>query len=247
MSGEVTRLLVRAPNWLGDAVLALPALGAIRRAYAGRAIVIAAAPSIAPLFEEVTPAAPDQIVVIDRAGEAAKIRTAGADAALLLTNSFRTAWAARMARVPQRCGYATAGRGFLLTKRVRPPRGRVHQTEYYRRLVSGLGIETGDDGPRLEPRPRTSERAGALLRRSGVAEDERLVGFAPGAAYGHAKRWPPDRVAGVIAALSARGLTAVLVGAAGDRETGRAIESALPAGTRIVNLIGRTTLGELIA
>jgi heptosyltransferase-2 len=74
----------------------------------------------------------------------------------------------------------------------------------------------------------------------------RLVGFAPGAAYGHAKRWPPERVAAVIGALAARGVTAVIVGAAADRDTARAIESSLPAGTRLVNLVGRTTLAQLV-
>jgi len=73
-----------------------------------------------------------------------------------------------------------------------------------------------------------------------------IVGFAPGAAYGHAKRWPPDRVAQVIAGLARQGMAALLVGAEADRATGRAIESSLPAATPLVNLIGRTTLRQLV-
>jgi len=74
-----------------------------------------------------------------------------------------------------------------------------------------------------------------------------LVGMAPGAAYGHAKRWPPLRVAEVIGRLTQeRGATCVLVGASGDRDAGREIESALPSGVRAVNLIGRTDLRALI-
>jgi heptosyltransferase-2 len=84
-----------------------------------------------------------------------------------------------------------------------------------------------------------------MLLRAGIAVGDPLVGFAPGAAYGQAKRWPPDRVARVIAGLSGR-VASVLVGAAGDRDTGRAIESSLPRGARVVNLIGRTTLAELV-
>src|SRR5439155_483075 len=72
-----------------------------------------------------------------------------------------------------------------------------------------------------------------------------VVGFAPGAAYGRAKRWPPDRVAAVAARLDARGIVPVLVGASDDRGTGREIESSLPAGARVVNLIGRTDLRAL--
>ncbi len=69
-----------------------------------------------------------------------------------------------------------------------------------------------------------------------------LVGIAPGAAYGHAKRWPPRRVAELTGRLGDRGATCVLVGAGGDRDAGREIESALPAAARVVNLIGRTDL-----
>jgi heptosyltransferase-2 len=242
---DVSRLLLRAPNWLGDAIMALPALAAVRRAYDGRTIVLAAPASVAPIFQE-TGAAPDEILVVERNGEAGRLRAAKADAILLLPNSFRSAWVARVAAVPERWGYGASGRRWLLTRAVRRPRGPVHQIEYYRALVRGLGIEPVDEAPRLQPRAVTLERADVVLRRSGVNAGETIVGFAPGAAYGHAKRWPPDRVASVIEALARRGIVAVLVGAAGDRETGRAIESALPAGTRLVNLIGRTSLTELV-
>jgi heptosyltransferase-2 len=134
----------------------------------------------------------------------------------------------------------------MLTRGVRRPRGRVHQTEYYLSLVRGLGIETPPVPPRIVPRPATRAQADRLLDNAEVAPGARLVGFAPGAAYGHAKRWPPDRVAAVIAALAARGVTAVLVGAPADRDTARAIESALPAGARVVDLVGRTTLRQLV-
>ena len=88
---EVQRLLVRAPNWLGDAVLALPALEAVRQAFAGRTMILAALPSIAPIFEERTGTAPDEILAIDRAHEVAQLKAARADGVLLLTNSFCSA------------------------------------------------------------------------------------------------------------------------------------------------------------
>ena len=225
--------------------MALPALAAVRRAFEGRTIILAATPAIAPLFEERTPARPDEILTVDRAREAAQLRAARADAILLLRNSFGSAWTARRAGVPERWGYRADWRRPLLTRAVSRPRRAVHQVEYYLELVRGLGIEAaaGDALPRIEPLPSTRETATALLAAAGVAPGERLVGFAPGAAYGHAKRWPPERVAQVIAGLEA---TAVLVGAAADRETGRAIESSLPPGVRVVNLIGRTTLRQLV-
>jgi heptosyltransferase-2 len=246
----VARLVVRAPNWLGDAVMALPAMTAVRRAFEGRTVIVAARPGVAPLFRELTGAAPDEVAVVDKRGEAGQLRAQGGDAILLLPNSFGSAWVARLAGVRERWGYRSSGRGWLLTRvapRSRGSTGPRHQVEYYRELVRSLGFDPGQDAlPRIEARPSTLENADALLRRSGLPTSERIVGFAPGAAYGTAKRWPPDRIAQVVRALTRQGTAAVLVGASGDRDTGRAIESALPAGTRLVNLIGRTSLGELI-
>jgi heptosyltransferase II len=246
---DVQRLLVRAPNWLGDAVMALPALAAVRRAFEGRTIVLAALPSVAPLFDERTAAAPDDILSIDRAREGAQVKAARADAVLLLPNSFGSAWLASRSGAPERWGYKAGGRGWMLTRGVTRPRGRVHQVQYYLDLVRGLGIEgpiAGQERPRIDPRPATLEKADALLAAAGVARGATIVGFAPGAAYGHAKRWPPDRVAQVIAGLSGRGVVSVLVGAGADRDTGRAIESSVPPGARVANLIGRTSLRELV-
>ena len=238
--------MVRTPNWLGDAVMALPAIAAVRRAFEGRALVVAAPASIAPVFEEVTPAAPDRILTIDRAREKEQLRAASADAILLLRNSFGSAWIASRSGIAERWGYRAAGRSFLLTRDVARPRGKVHQVQYYLELVRRLGIDAADALPRIDPRPATLQQADALLEAAGLAAGTTIVGFAPGAAYGHAKRWPPERVAQVIAGLVVQGAAAVLVGAAADRETGRAIESSLPAGAPCVNLIGRTSLRQLV-
>ncbi len=245
---NVQRLLVRAPNWLGDAVMALPALDAVRRAFAGRTIILAGLSSIAPIFQERTGAAPDEILSIDRANEAAQLKAARADAMLLLPNSFGSAWRASRSGAAERWGYRASGRGWLLTRSVATPR-RVHQVQYYVELVRRLGIEVPDDldpRPRIDPAPATLDRADTLLSGAGLAGDARIVGFAPGAAYGHAKQWPPERVAQVIAALSRGGAAAVMVGTGADRDTGRAIESSLPPDARVVNLIGRTTLRQLV-
>src|SRR5829696_821977 len=244
---EIQRLIVRAPNWLGDAVMALPALAAIRHHFHDRTVILVATPSIAPLFAEVTAAAPDEIVAIDREREAGQLRAARADAMLLLTNSFGSAWVARRSGIRERWGYRAAGRRLLLTRAAPRPKGTVHQTEYYLALVRGLGIEAAAaTGPLLRPSPAARAQADAVLARAGVDPSASIVVFAPGAAYGHAKRWPPERVAQVIAGLAREGVTPVLVGAREDRETGRAIESTLPPGTGVVDLIGRTSLRELV-
>jgi len=243
---DVSRLVVRAPNWLGDAVMAIPAMAAVRREFDGRSIVLAALPSIAPLFEEITPAAPDEILAVDRPRERSQLQAARADAVLLMPNSFGSAWIANRSGIAERWGYAASGRGFLLTRRVRRPRGTVHQVQYYLDLVRGLGIEAGDDRPRIQAQPATLAKSDALLASGGALPGMPIVGFAPGAAYGNAKRWPPERVAQVIAGLARQGVASLLVGAGADRVTGRAIESSLPAATPLVNLIGRTTLRQLV-
>jgi len=241
------RLLIRAPNWLGDVVMALPALAAVRAGLPDTHMVIAAVASVAPIFEEQTSAAPDAVVTIaDRAREARLFAGGNFDAALLLTNSFGSALTLRRAGVPERWGFSANARGMLLTRRVPRPRTRVHQSAYYSALVEALGFSVTDTTPRLDVHPETVQRASALLEKFGVMTGARLVGFAPGAAYGHAKRWPPARVAVVAARLAQeRGAVPVLLGALGDREAGREIESALPSAIRIVNLIGRTDLRQL--
>jgi heptosyltransferase-2 len=246
---DVRRLVVRAPNWLGDALMALPALGAVRRALEGRTIVVAALPSVAPIFAERSAAAPDELITLDGARELDQLTGARADGILLLPNSFGSAWLARRSGAPERWGYRAAGRGWLLTRGVPRPRGRVHQVQYYLDLARGLGLQVPaeqDARPRIDPRPATLTQADARLSAAGLSSGQPIVGFAPGAAYGHAKQWPPDRVAQVIAAIARRGAAAVMVGAGADRDTGRAIESSLPPGARVVNLIGRTSLTELV-
>jgi len=238
------RLVIRAPNWLGDAVMALPAMGAVRAAFGRAHISVAAIPLVAPLFEEETNARQDSIVVVSGGRLEAKALAEGQfNAALLLPNSFRSAWSARRSSIPQRWGYASEFRRWLLTRAVSRPRSHVHQSVYYLELVRRLGLTTPDELPRMAVKPATARRADALLAERGVTAATTCIGFAPGAAYGHAKRWPPSRVADVIVRLSReRGAVCILFGAAGDRDAGREIESSLPPDVRAVNLIGRTDL-----
>jgi lipopolysaccharide heptosyltransferase II len=227
--------------------MALPALSAVRAGLPDTHITIAAIASVAPIFDEQTSAAPNQVLTIaDRARESTLFAEGKFDAAVLLTNSFGSAWALRRAGVAERWGFSANARGFLLTRGVPRPHTRVHQSAYYSALVEALGFSITESSPRIAVHPETVLRASDLLVKFGVTGSPRLVGFAPGAAYGHAKRWPPSRVAVVAERLAQeRGAVPVLVGAHGDREAGREIESALPSGVRIVNLIGRTDLRQL--
>jgi heptosyltransferase-2 len=252
-----TRLVIRPPNWLGDAVLALPAMSAVRRRYPEAMITVAAAPAVAALFREETHARPDRVIDLPRATRdaVAVLEGGGFDAGLLLPNSFRSAWQFRRAGIRERWGFAASGRALLLTRRIRRPRGQgvIHQSDYYRALVRGLDVPCdAGEAPWIAPRTPSIERAAGLLAARGVRRDVPLVGFAPGAAYGAAKQWPPDRVAEVLArVVRAFDVTAVLVGASHDRAAARAVESWLRAHApdalaHTVDLTGRTSLGALL-
>ena len=252
--------MVFSPNWLGDAVMALPAVSDIRRHQPTRRLVVAARPGVAGLWRMV--AGVDEVVVIPRARGAARWRTLGehagalrlaaADTAVLLPNSLQTALMARRAGIPERSGYRGNFRGWLLTRAVTRPRGLVHQTDYYRRLVAALGITNGERVPRLEVPAAVVETARGLLAAAGWTPGTKLLGIAPGAAYGGAKRWLPERFAAVAADLArTRGLVPVLVGSEADRAAACAIEAELGkiggAGSRpvVIGLAGRTDVSQL--
>lgn len=241
---EIARLVIRAPNWLGDAVMALPAMGAVRAAFPAAHLAVAAIPSVAPLFQEQTNARPNQIVVLRNQKEEASALAAGKfDAILLLPNSFRSALTAKRAAIGERWGYSASFRRSLLTKSIPRPRAHQHQSVYYLDLVRGLGFTASETLPQIVVTPATAARTATLFKDAGVTPGERLIGFAPGAAYGHAKRWPPARVAEAIARLTREHRArCVLFGAAGDREAAREIESSLPADVRTIDLIGQTDL-----
>lgn len=253
---SVARLVVRPPNWLGDAVLALPALGAIRRHFPAADLTIAAPPSVAALFRETTPAAPNRILELPAVSKEAKVALAGPsfDTGILFPNSFRSAWQFYRAGVRERWGYPTSGRSLLLTRRSHRPASpaSAHQSEYYRDLVRGLGIPVAaEERPSMRPSEKSVALADLVLTRARWTQDRPTVAMLPGAAYGQAKQWPPDRMAELAARLIRdHGVWIVMAGAVHDRPAARAIESWLRAKapettTRLVDLVGRTDLGAL--
>src|SRR5438128_11298768 len=149
-------LLIVAPNWLGDAVMALPAIADVRRASPGRSITVAARPAVRQLFSLV----PDVDAHVGRVAS-------GYDAALLLPNSFHAALDVWRARIPERWGYRTDCRGPLLTRAVGHPPHGVHQVEYYRRLVQALGFSSDAPEPRLEATAEIRGQGSEALARAG--------------------------------------------------------------------------------
>lgn len=267
-----SRAFVRLPNWLGDLVMALPALAALRACWPSTHLTVGLPKSFAGLASLIPGV--DAVLPLEggsgwravgrRHPDADAIRGGSFEVALLMTNSFGSALVLRQAGVPERWGYATAGRGWLLTRAThRAGRGErsLHHSAYYAHLARSLGFAcaepvVGEAWGLLRPNATTVAASARALARAGVPDDGRpLVAVAPGAAYGHAKQWPLDRVAALVPLLCAReGARVVLVGAADDRPSGVRIEDALRAAGQdvllrhrdVVNLIGHTTLLELV-
>jgi len=253
----VERLFIRAVNWLGDAVLTTPALGAVREAFPSATITIAAKPLVAELFRHHPDV--DEIVVYDKDGihagvlgmvrMAAAVRRGRFDAAILFQNAFDAALLAFLAGIGERMGYATDGRRLLLSRAVpvTPEVLALHHAEYYLRLVAELGISRpAAPGLKIHVTHEEREAIRASLRAQGVPEGKRILGINPGATYGSAKRWFPERFAEVADALSEEWNAAVVL-MGSPPETPLAVEIEAAMRGKPVNLAGRTTVRELMA
>jgi heptosyltransferase-2 len=232
----VNRVIIFAPNWLGDAVMSLPAIADLRRGWPDASMTVAARRSVAPLFAMVRDV--DDVVVIARWGlslePAPRTRF---DTAVLFPNSFRSALLAWHAGADERWGYRGDWRGSLLTRAIDPAPADMHQGQKYQMLVHALGVTNGCGAPRLDLGAEMRADGARLLERSGWDGRAPLVALAPGAAYGSSKRWPPEYFAAVARALAADGVLPAIVGGRGDTATGLAIEAALGS-ARALNLIG---------
>jgi len=251
-------ILVRAPNWMGDAVMAIPTLSALRARFPAARVTLLAKPPVAALFEQHPDV--DQIIVYERPGRHAGgvglwrliqlLRTKQFDLALLLQNAFEAAFIAAVAGIPTRVGYTTDGRRFLLTKSLKPDTHTgTHQVTRYLALLQRLEGVAGsiqEGMPYLVVTAGEHGDAGDLLESEGVAPGERLIGFHAGAAYGSAKRWPPDRFAAVADALVARfQIRPLLFGSAEDVSVVDKMRSGMkyPA----IMLAGKTTVRQMMA
>lgn len=254
---KCNNILVRTTNWVGDAVMTLPALRALRRALPEARITLLTKHWVSAVFEREGVA--DRILFYEPgrpkiAGwrkAAAALRAERFDAALLLPNAFEAALVARWAGIPLRAGYARDGRSVLLTHPVAVP-GRfdipAHECYYYLELLRRLGIIAElpevreivlDHAP---PRDRGRRRLAELGLR--VEEGSAIVGINAGAAFGTAKRWPAERFAAVGRELAGRGARLVLFGAAAERPLAEALEREI--GPRAFSTAGRTSLADFL-
>jgi heptosyltransferase-2 len=249
------RILIRSPNWVGDAVMSLPAVSSICREFPDAHVVILAKPWVGDLFREHpgirevipyrSPGVHEGIRGRWRLSRELKRERFGI--ALHLPNSLESALISFLAGIPRRAGYNTDGRGIFLTHRV-PVNGKVkkrHQVEYYLHLVQSLGIEAAQRVPCLQiSRERMEEARGILQLLS--AGSGPFVGISPGAQYGSAKEWFPDRFGELARRISGEmGARLLILGSAGDRKAASRIGEI--AGPAALDLSGKTTLAQALA
>jgi heptosyltransferase-2 len=234
---EFSNILVRATNWVGDAVMCLPALRAIRGRFPKAHIAVLAKPAVADLYARESCANEVIRYKVKPWQIARELRSRGFDCAILLQNAFEAAWIAWLARIPNRIGYQRDVRGWLLTQAVPAPRqGEIprHQRFYYLELLRRAGlIESLPESPmiRLEKPALTPQG---------------IIGVSPGAAYGNAKRWLPERFAEAAGKLARdRGASIALFGSAAERGACDQIARLLD-GHKVSNHAGQTTLAQFI-
>jgi heptosyltransferase-2 len=236
--------------------MALPAISDIRRRFPPARLVVAARRAVADLFRLVPVV--DEVVTLQWSGrwwhrhalgaDAARLQELGAETAILLPNSFATAWLVRRAAIPGRWGYSTDMRAPLLSRAVPRPRRSLHQGAYYQHLTRALGFESGPLEPALTVTDAAAAAARELLRDRGWDGVRPLIVFAPGAAYGTAKRWLLPYVARVATDLvRGRAATCAMVGGRGDASAAREVMSGIEPDARgsVIDLTGQTTIETL--
>jgi len=248
----MSRVVVRATNWLGDAVMSLPAIRTIRGVFPHAHLAVVARPWVADLYARER--AIDRVIPYQARGLGekrafgAQLRAERFDGAILLQNAFDAALLVWLAGIGERIGYNRDGRGLLLTRAIRvPDPGEIprHERFYYLELLRRAGlIERFPAVDEIRLDGAEEARAAGLAHLRGLGVSGPVAGISPGAAYGNAKRWLPERFAESAARL---GMTAVIFGSQSERpmcdEVARGLERA---GVAARNLAGETSLREFL-
>jgi heptosyltransferase-2 len=252
----IERILIRSTNWLGDAVMTTPAIDAIRASFPEARITLLATPLVAELFSPHDII--DEVMVYDKKGRhagftgrlrlARELRACNFDIAILLQNAFDAALITWLARIPVRIGYRTDGRAFFLTQGcpITKETKRLHHVEYYLAMLANFGIPAATKSLSLLVTEEEKQATAGLLAGAGIAAGDFLLGINPGATYGSAKRWYPDRFAAVADELCRRwGAKVVITGSSAEKCIADEIASAMTGES--LNMTGRTSVRELMA
>jgi len=232
------RILIRSSNWLGDAVMSVPAVRAIKNGRPDAHVTILTPAKIAPMWKLISEV--DDILSLPNKSlfSATRLiaRQARFDVAILFPNSLRVALEAR--RIPRKVGYRGHSRSWLLNQIVREPRCSgppEHHATRFLRIADDCGADVDLTRGAQPPLPQTSN-----------SKNQKSLGLCPSAEYGPAKRWLPERFAEAAATISEQSNARwILFGTSKDKAIGNTISTVL--GENCVNRIGQTTLDELIA
>jgi lipopolysaccharide heptosyltransferase II len=245
-------VLVIGPNWVGDAVMSIPALANLRRGLPQASIDFLVPRRVATLFEDHPHI--DRLVVHHhrqswRAGlsELLVLRRCRYDLILLLPNSFRAALYGCLVGASMRVGYATDGRRWLLSHPVALGDGQpCHQIDAYLQLIAALGLPIVERLPTLAPTRQGEIQAAQLWNNQGWGRDDRVIGICPGAASGPAKRWWPERFAALADRLiTAGGFRVVFFGSPDEVPLVQCICSQMT--QQAVSLAGQDRLDSFVA
>lgn len=256
---EIKRVVVRGTNWVGDSVMTVPALRALRRVLPEAKITLVVRPSAMGIFADVDFV--DEILIYDRRSawsvwsQMREWRKRQFDLAVVFQNAFEAALIPFLAGVPMRLGYATESRQALLTHPLALPdwRSTRHEVFYYLYLITALEqllfgkseiCESEPDGSLQISDARKSE-AENLLRAYGVREGEPVVALCPGSINSRAKRWPAEAYAALADRLIDSRRQVLLIGSADEADVTREVTSRMQ--QQPIVLTGKTSLDQITA
>ncbi|MFC1821287.1 lipopolysaccharide heptosyltransferase II [Thermodesulfobacteriota bacterium] len=254
---RIQNVLVRATNWVGDVVMTIPALEAVKENFPDAALSVLAKPWVAPLLENLPYV---NEVVLYRKGNgipagligtiktAAGLRKSKYDLAILFQNAFEAAMLTYFAGIEFRVGYNTDGRSFLLSHAVVRDDEilKIHQVEYYLNILRAMGWKAPSRDPSLAIAETDRVAVRRLLSSHGIESGNYLLGLSPGAIFGPAKRWPPERFALIgDRAVERWGAKVIIFGSRKEEEVCMAVSRSMQ--NPALNLCGMTSLGEAMA
>jgi heptosyltransferase-2 len=254
------KIMIRATNWVGDAIMALPALRIVRKRFPEAEISIVARPYVADIYRDQQIC--DRLIPYDPQGShdgffgrerlAAELSAIKFDVALLLQNAFDAAWLAWRANVPERIGYARDGRSLLLTKAVPVPlRGEIpaHEKFYYLELLRRAGWSDSLPDEKVidliisEEKRRSAEE---FLTKSGTRRGVVRIAIGAGASFGAARCWPPPRYAELANRLQSQiDSDVILFGTTAEVAVSNAISAEMRRPP--IDLTGKTAIVDLPA
>ena len=243
--------MVRAPNWIGDAILSMPALESLRKNFPDAEIWISASSWTAGIFVPLDWI--NGMISLSNKNsyknirlDAQELREHHFDIGILFTNSYGSALLFSLAKIPQRWGYARDGRHLLLTKRVRfsPLEAPRHHIQYYLSLLSKLGLETEPAQLHFPLTDEALSQSKALLQSLSLDRNKPIIILSPGASYGPAKRWPTSSFSRLATLLqSSYNAEILIIGSDKDKKIAQSIAAAMP--KKPYDLTGKTTLPQL--